>query len=93
MSKFKFEKTNKYSKLRLKLTDFGFDMLQTKKVIQNIHYEEYYFNVGTYMFACDDIYQTIGVDGNYLGEISEGYHVFSIKSFKSHINITKKEQA
>ena len=92
MSKFKFEKTNKYSKLRNDMIEFALDGLQTKNVIQNIHNEVDCFTVGTFLFVCEDIFQTENVYGDYIDEISEGYRVFDI-SFKGRQTfILNKEQ-
>ena len=40
----------RYSKIRARLGEFGFDMLETKKVIQKISKKEELFRVGNHLF-------------------------------------------
>ena len=74
---FKYQKTNKYSRLRNGLADLGLDPLQIKFVIQNVHAEMPNFGVGLYDFVCDDIFRYEAVSGKYAGQICDGYHVYA----------------
>ena len=43
--KFKYEKINEYSMMRKKLIEYGFDLLQTKKVLKGMKNQEELFFV------------------------------------------------